>query len=202
MNINLEVRIIASNQRLEYGERILAELKTGKLYVDEEQRGAKANHFKALSTPAGEDTTHLLIVEEDAWPVKDWEDKAKQVISLYPDSLVSLYLGTGRPVQWQRKVDEYLKTNPLTEYLNFTTLFHGVSYCIPTGVINLEEAYSNPNSIKTKEADYAVGEVWLEEAQQEEIIYSRLSVFEHLDIAPTLPDSRRYIERKARSLWN
>jgi len=47
---------------------------------------------------APRDTTHILIVQDDAWPCEDWREKAVAFIARYPDVLVPLFIpGVGAP---------------------------------------------------------------------------------------------------------
>lgn len=196
--IKIETRIVASPARSEHAER-LASITGGQVYMDWENEGAKWNHLNALRTPAGKDTTHLLIIEDDSDPVDAWLAKVKKVIALYPEELVSLYLGTGRPVSWQERVDAILVNQPTIGFLRFSDLFHGVAYIVPTGVADLTEVFSQP--VATPAADFAVGRLWLRATGKKDIIYSARSIFDHLDQPPVKGDSRPYIERRARRLW-
>ncbi|MGQ7174028.1 hypothetical protein ACUOCP_55840, partial [Escherichia sp. R-CC3] len=64
------------------------------------QSGRAAGHRRALEWASWQDC-RVVILEDDALPVAGFTQLVGEWLYRFPDSLVSFYLGTGRPPQYQ-----------------------------------------------------------------------------------------------------
>jgi len=111
-----------------------------------------------------------------------------------PDDLISFYLGTGRPVSWQARVDDALERTA-GPFIRLPRLIHGVCYSIPTAHVErvLKRMQDSDDG-----ADFAIGRAW-----GRSVIYPVESLVEHRD-GPSVerhPDREPRTERRvARNL--
>lgn len=161
------------------------------LLIDDANHGANWNHRRALEW-AAEQTCRVVVLEDDAIPVHGFTNKASEWLARYPDSLVSFYLGTSRPPQWQPAIASKLSSCPDT--ISLPTLIHGVCYSIPQNELaGILERW--PHHLA---ADFAIGRAW-----GREVVYLSNSLVEHAD-GPSVechPDGKPRTEpRRAWSL--
>ncbi|WP_431622549.1 hypothetical protein [Enterobacter asburiae] len=182
--------VVGHHSRIGHAQR-LAALLDAHLLIDYGNHGANWNHRRALEW-AAEQTCRVIVVEDDAQPsssltvlvIGHW-------LNRFPDSLVSFYLGTGRPPQYQMQIAERLiladKTN--ADYITLPRLIHGVCYSVPPQHIN--RVLSRWDS--SKPADYAVGDAW-----GGAVVYPCYSLVDHADFESVEchPDSAPRTERR------
>lgn len=146
------------------------------LLIDEEDSGANANHHRALEWAAEQDC-RVVVLEDDALPVDGFQKLAGEWLTRFPDSLVSFYLGTGRPPQYQMQIAERLiaADKARADYITLSRLIHGVCYSVPPQ--HIDRVLSRWNT--TKAADYAIGDAW-----GCRIIYPCYSLVDHADGEP------------------
>lgn len=112
-------------------------------------------------------------------------------LNRFPDSLVSFYLGTGRPPQYQMQIAErFVAADKIhASHITLPRLIHGVCYSLPPESIN-RVLYRWDSS---KPADYAVGD-----AYGGSVIYPCYSLVDHADGEPVErhPDSAPRTERR------
>jgi hypothetical protein len=144
--------------------------------MDECGNGANWNHCRALVWAAGQDC-RVVVLEDDALPVNDFSTLVCEWLSRFPDSLISFYLGTGRPPQYQMQIAERLivADKNRTDYLTLPRLIHGVCYSVPPQHIARVLARWNT----TKAADYAIGDAF-----GCKIVYPCYSLVDHADGEP------------------
>lgn len=150
------------------------------LYYAEQQRG------------------RVVIMEDDAIPVREFESLADFWFNAHPDDLLSFYLGTSRPRELQAMVAERMRIADMQSRaeLSLPTLIHGVCYSIPENQISrvLDALSKSP----IKSADYAIGASW-----GRHVVYPLESLVQHRDEAPVErhPDREPRVEpRVARRL--
>ncbi|WP_261666902.1 hypothetical protein [Erwinia mallotivora] len=160
------------------------------LLIDDESRGANWNHRRAIEW-AGQQDCRVVIIEDDALPVDGFKEKVADWIERFPDSLLSFYLGTGRPPQYQAEIAGKLieaDTNR-NDYITINRLIHGVCYSIPPQCINT--VLNRWDS--SKPADYAVGD-----AYGGTVVYPCYSLVDHADLPAVErhPDNAPRTERR------
>ncbi len=182
--------VVGHVSRIVHAQRLAAML-DAHLLIDDGNHGANWNHRRALEW-AAEQTCRVIVVEDDAQPsssltvlvIGHW-------LNRFPDSLVSFYLGTGRPPQYQMQIAERLIVADKTQadYITLPRLIHGVCYSVPSQ--HIERVLSRWDS--SKPADYAVGDAW-----GGSVVYPCYSLVDHADGEPVErhPDSAQRTERR------
>ncbi|MFB4820832.1 hypothetical protein ACE3K0_19005 [Enterobacter hormaechei subsp. xiangfangensis] len=181
--------VCAHHTRLEHAQR-LAALLDAHLLIDDGNHGANWNHRRALEW-AAEQPCRVVVLEDDAMPVAGFTDLVGECLNRFPDSLVSFYLGTGRPPQYQMQIAERLIVADKTQadYITLPRLIHGVCYSVPSQ--HIERVLSR--WVSSKPADYVVGD-----AYGGTVVYPCYSLVDHADGEPVErhPDSAPRTERR------
>jgi len=171
----------------------LAESLAAYLLVDESDLGANWNHRRALEWAAGQDSL-VVVIEDDALPVKGFQALATEWLNRFPDSLISFYLGTGRPPQYQLEIATKLITADRVreDHIYLQRLVHAVCYSVPPKLIPKVLARWDAG----KPADYAVGD-----ACGGPVIYPCFSLVDHADGDPVEKHPDRQPRHERRRAW-
>jgi hypothetical protein len=105
---------------------------------DSGQLGCNGNHQQVWAHHADNPGNEWSVVlEDDAKPVPGFRDQLAEALNVAPTPIVSLYLGQGRPKQWQLRI-----SNAITEarrqnahWLTSTDLLHAVGVAIRTALL-------------------------------------------------------------------
>ena len=143
------------------------------LLIDDGDHGANWNHRRAIGWASQQDC-RVVIMEDDALLLPGFTDSVREWLARFPDNLISFYLGTGRPPQYQQQIAASLidADKRRGDYIMMDRLIHGVCYSPP--VSGLSRIMQNWN--RTKAADYAVGD-----ALGGKVIYPCYSLVDHAD---------------------
>jgi hypothetical protein len=127
--VTLAVVVVTHPSRSDTGLELAAQLR-GALVVDD-GRGEWATHERALRWAAGQDTSHALVVQDDAIPVPRMLEHAAAAVDAHPDGPIGLYVGRSRPraVQVQRAVEQADELG--ASWLEANTLLWGVATIFP-----------------------------------------------------------------------
>ena len=140
---------------------------------------AKSGHMAALRLAAQLDE-RVVIMEDDAIPVKNFDELSDYWAILRPNDLISFYLGTSRPRELQNIIAHKIAVADQRQEADIWLphLIHGVCYSVPTaGLAPLIEKLDKPSRVR--EADYAIGVAW-----GREMCYPLESLVQHRDEAP------------------
>lgn len=164
--------VVGHHSRIGHAQR-LAALLDAHLLIDDGDHGANWNHRRALVWSAGQ-SCRVVVIEDDAIPVELFFTPVKNWLKRFPDSLISFYLGTGRPPQYQIQIAERLIVADKTraDFITLPRLIHGVCYSVPPQ--HIERVLSRWES--SKPADYAVGD-----AYGGAVVYPCYSLVDHAD---------------------
>ena len=189
MEHQIEIVVVGHHSRIVKAQRLSAIL-GARLLVDDGDPGANKNHYRALEW-AAEQSCRVVVLEDDALPVAGFSEQVSEWLNRFPDSLVSFYLGTGRPPQYQMQIAERLIVADRTQadYITLPRLIHGVCYSVPPQ--HIERVLSRWDC--SKPADYAVGD-----AYGGAVVYPCYSLVDHADGEPVErhPDSVPRTERR------
>lgn len=181
--------VVGHHSRREMAQR-LADMLDAHLLIDEGDNGANANHRRAIEWASQQDC-RVVIMEDDALLLPGFTDSVREWVTRFPDSLISFYLGTGRPPQYQQQIAASLidADKRRGDYIMMDRLIHGVCYSPP--VSGLSRIMQNWNC--TKAADYAVGD-----ALGGKVIYPCYSLVDHADgvTVERHPDNQPRVERR------
>ena len=186
-----EVKFVVVGHHTRTGQaQRLAALLDAHLLIDDGNHGANWNHRRVLEW-AAEQTCRVVVVEDDALPVHGFTEKVTDWLARFPDDMLSFYLGTGRPPQYQMQIAERLTVADKTraDYITLSRLIHGVCYSVPPEHVHrVLSRWDN-----SKPADYAVGAAW-----GGSVIYPCYSLVDHADGVPVErhPDSAQRTERR------
>ena len=189
MAAQIKFAIVAHHSRLD-AVMNLKRMLNAHFLLDDKDGGANANHRRAIEWASQQDY-RVVILEDDALLVDGFADKVAVWLDRFPDDLLSFYLGTGRPPQYQLEVATKLidSDQRQTDYISMNRLIHGVCYSIPQHRIS--DVLNRWDS--GKPADYAVGD-----AYGGNVIYPCYSLVDHADTAPVEchPDNTPRTERR------
>ena len=189
METQIKFVVVGHNTRRHQAEQ-LTDLLNAHLLIDEGQHGANWNHRRAIEW-ASQQQCRVVIIEDDAVLVNGFNEKVTAWLNRFPDELLSFYLGTGRPPQYQNEIAGMLVEADRTngDYIALSKLIHGVCYSLP--VNKVQQVLSRWN--QTLAADYAVGDAF-----GNRVIYPCYSLVDHAD-TPTVerhPDNEPRTERR------
>ncbi|MDA3133842.1 hypothetical protein [Atlantibacter subterraneus] len=163
------------------------------LLIDYGNHGANWNHRRALEW-AAEQTCRVVVLEDDALPVHGFAEKVTYWLVRFPDDMLSFYLGTGRPLQYQLEIATKLiaADRERGDHITMQRLVHAVCYSVPPALI--------PKVLlrwdSSKPADYAVGD-----ACGGPVIYPCCSLVDHADGLPVEKHPDRQPRRERRRAW-
>lgn len=189
MEAQISFVVVGHHSRRHQAEQ-LAQMLNARLLIDEGQHGANWNHRRAIEWASQQDC-RVVILEDDALPVPGFAHKVAEWLTRFPDELLSFYLGTGRPPQYQKEIAGMLVESDRvnSDYLVMSKLIHGVCYSLPQS--RVKQVLTRWN--QTLAADYAVGD-----AYGSRVIYPCYSLVDHADLQTVErhPDNENRTERR------
>lgn len=185
--------VVAHKERLSIANKLAAYI-DAKIFLDDGDHGANWNHHKAIEYLNKENKSGIVI-EDDAVPISDFIYHAANWIKRFPAQIVSFYLGTGRPRQYQmtirNKIDRALEKG--IDYITIPNLIHGVCYYMPSFVTaQILEDWDN-----RLPADFAIGK-----AYANDVIYPIYSLVDHRNIPSVEKHSDGQIRTEVRRAWH
>lgn len=183
----IHTAVIGHHSRQDRVERLLPVVGATASYVDRDDRGPAWGHMCALADHADREG-HLIVIEDDALPCKDFPEAAAEQIGRYPHDLVSFYLGKIRPPQHQTRAQARIEAAERhgEPFIKMRTLMHGVGYALPCGAIaNLMPLLESSGLA----IDERIGRAW-RATQHRQIIYPIPSLVDHDDSTGSLVTKR------------
>lgn len=188
----MKIIVIGHHSRKPWIDQLQSHFGDWIVTIDYQNRGAYESHRWALEL-ASQQSERCVIMEDDAIPVAGFEQLAQAWFDRMPDALISFYLGTGRPPQWQARVDDCL-ARANNDYIKLNTLIHGVCYSVPPRFVNRVLSKMHDDL----PADFAVGRAW-----GGQVVYPVESLVEHRDadsVERHADNEARNVPRVARCL--
>lgn len=192
----MRIAIVAHHSRRHMAARLEAQVSADIVFMDESRHGAAWNHHRAIEWASHQDGP-VAILEDDAVPVSRFTELAERWHERFPKHLVSLYLGTGRPPQWQPVIDREIASID-GDWISLDQLIHGVAYMADANTFRA----IYPVMRLAGAADYIIGDAYLQTSNLP-VIYPKRSLVDHADIGTIErhPDGAKRTEpRKAREL--
>lgn len=191
METQVKFVVVGHHRRAEQAASLASQLGADcTLFIDRFDAGANAGHRRALEW-AAEQRCRVVMLEDDAVLTGAFCRDVPRWLERYPDALVSFYLGTGRPPQYQMQIAERLIVADKTraDCITLPRLIHGVCYSVPSH--HIRRVLSRWDD--SKAADYAVGDAWAGP-----VIYPCWSLVDHADGEPVErhPDAAPRNERR------
>lgn len=129
--------VVAHRRRRQQAEQLAETVGAVLLSVDDGTLGCNGSHIAMWKQMADHKTDWTVILEDDAEPVDGFLDQLHQVLSVAPEPIVSLYLGTGRPHRHQRLIRSAIQRADEADahWITSPDLIHAVAVCIRTSLI-------------------------------------------------------------------
>lgn len=128
MLANIAIGVVAHIDRQKQIRYLTDKVHPEVIEVDDGTLGAAGNHAATLLALSRTSAEWLLLLEDDALPVENFRYQIGQALEVAPSPLVSAYLGTGYPQQWQGRIVEALGQG--TSWIMCRRLLHGVCYAV------------------------------------------------------------------------
>jgi len=172
----MKICIVAHHARRKQAERLATDL-DAHVIMDEVGLGALWGHRKALEW-AAQAVEPVIVMEDDALPVEGFRSKAESWLTRLPDELISFYLGTGRPPQYQGQIEHLLRRAEQGSgtHISLPQLIHGVCYSVPDRMIAAVLSKLPARGA----SDFAIGNAW-RQLTCRSVIYPVRSLVDHDD---------------------
>lgn len=164
---------------------------------DGSERSATDNHVRAMLS-VGPTDDWVVILEDDADPIDDFQSVLRAQLSEAPTpSVVSLYLGQGRPKMIQKSLGLAINGLPdTTSWLKSSSLHWGVGVCIPGDLVDSVAEYALSSS---RPWDQAVG-LWAM-TNNVPVLYTWPSLVDHIDEETTIVHADGQEREPGRKAW-
>lgn len=181
---SLAVVIMSHPSRQGRAELLAEHVEADAIMVDYETVGEWWTAEAAWTYGLTLDTTHVLVLQDDAIPVDDLRRHVLARIEAEPHSPISLYLGRSKPTRWAANVCDAVEEAEAHEvsWLASSHLLHGVGVVLPSPwvrpMLDACEADILPY-------DQRIGR-YLRRERNAPVLYTWPSLVDHDDEAPSL----------------
>lgn len=180
--------VVAHTSRADRAKRLARRVKAKVVSVDDGTLGATGNHTVTLERLYAETKddppTWLVILEDDAIPVRAPLKHFDMALRSAPESIVSFYLGTNFPRYWQPGVERSIHDADAAgvQWIVGDHLLHAVGYAIYRHCV--PELVEYLRSVPTLPVDEAITE-WAR-PRHRAIAYTHPSLVDHVDDVPVI----------------
>jgi hypothetical protein len=134
-----QISIVAHIKRTERAEKLADKVLARRVFYDDGTLGCDRNHRQVWQHHAGNPTSDwATTLEDDAVPVPGFLDQLDHALEVAPAPIVSLYLGTSRPLGgWQPQIKQAILAIRRTPacWITSTHLLHAVGVAIRTPLL-------------------------------------------------------------------
>lgn len=186
MSIDIPIAIVAHTTRLDQATRLAKTVDADYMTVDNGRLGCRNNHLQAWNWHRTQHSAWAVVLEDDAQPINNFRNQLEQALLAAPTPIVSLYLGRGRPQQFQQPIHEALHLAHLTgaHWITARHCIHAVGIAITTPLVpDMLTDLSTPR-LHSPPIDEAITH-WAHQ-RQHGIAYTRPSLLDHDDTLPVL----------------
>ena len=199
----IPVAIVSHSIRRIRLQRLSDAVKAEFVAIDDGRLGPGSNHDVAWNWLSDSPNRWSVVLEDDALPVKGFRSQLDMVLKVAPSPIVSLYLGRGRPPQWQTPIQSVIARPE--HFRQASELLHHVGVAMQTHLIPrmLEERDH------TLPIDESIGK-WARD-NAIDVSYTHPSIVDHDVQMPTTilvhksghsgDDGRRDNPREIRKAW-
>lgn len=133
------IGIVAHTARADQAHALQEQVGAVFLSMSNGNLNCEANHRRCWSWLAEHsgDADWLIVIEDDCVPAPDFTHQLEMVLEAAPTEVVSLYLGTSRPPQWQSHATSAVLHANTTDaaFIAAPALLHAVAVCIKTPLV-------------------------------------------------------------------
>lgn len=196
------VGVVAHTDRVVMACELASSVEADETFLDDGFLGEWRNHVRALRRAEQFEVDYAVILQDDAVPVAGFRKAIEQAVEVYPNSLISLYVGTHRPRPNNVKTAIAQADKVGAAWLTADTLMWGVGIIVPTSLIS--EILDQVKGSKLP-YDQRIG-LWAEETGND-VYYTWPSLVDHAD-EPTViagrskEQGRRVAHRVGIPDWN
>ena len=185
--MSVPIGVVAHPSRMTMANRLAEQVSAEAVSWDVMDQGCEATHLRLWGYLAESPSPYVVILEDDAQPCEHFRDQLGKVLSHAPSPIVSLYLGRGRPDQWQLPISSIIATEAC--FITSDTLLSTVGYAVRTELLPLM-LHSVPLSVDRLELPEAITR-WAKR-RKHTISYARPSIVQHRDVPPVIATEDRH----------
>lgn len=173
-NMEIKIAVVAHPSRMDHVKRVMEAMPEVEFFpfVDYHGIGASRNHHRAIQWAAKQDC-RVIIMEDDAVPVDEFIHKAGLWCAVAHNQVISFYLGTSRPKDYQGLVNSKISDAGNNPCIILDKFIHGVCYTMSQDNYRLVAERYDVN----RPADFAIGECF----PGKSFVFVKDSLVEHLD---------------------
>lgn len=187
------IAVVAHHRRQQQAAALSTRINADHISWDDGTLGATGNHLAVWDWHA-HNTTHgwAITIEDDGLPCDNFRDQLAAALAVAPAPVVSLYLGTGHPRQFQPLIERTLAATPDAHWLTHDHLLHAVAVAIHTDLLPL-----------TLDPDLPIDEAITHWARRNHhhIAYTRPSLVDHADTDTLITNRADRTTNKPRHAW-
>lgn len=180
------VAIVAHPARRVDADKIAQLTGADAVFWDNEERGCDKSHLAALRwhaamAPGRPNGEYVVVLEDDVVPVANFRHHLDLVLAAAPSHVVSLYLGTGYPTQWQDNLRTAVPLDTDPHFLLAPSLLSCVGYAVRRSWVRelarfVDHNLHSPNAVPI---DRTISKFC--HHHELTVAYSRPSIVNHLD---------------------
>lgn len=182
--IEYSIGVVGHVDRLDMARTLAEDTHATLLNLDNGSLGCLGNHAY-VQTRLVSENGWSVILEDDAVPMHDFSADLEHALRLtesyLPPSvkILSLYLGTGYPAHWQKRIGPALEVDAC--FIDCPELLHAVGYAVAPDIKDeLASWLSGSTRMRSSAPDYLMS-MWLA-ARQYRVAYTNPSLVDHRDV--------------------